>query len=309
VFEAGFLDAQGEFLPQAEVEKVVKLTEPLVSVTQSVNGQDSLTVEGRESLEYTIDFKNTGPTGVANLVLDVAVSPQIWDLSTLRVRKGGSLVSSNDKISWDGVTVPELRLLEAGQSGQVSFTVSTLREITVAATSDKDFSSTTTPVISIGAGKVSGNAITVKYAVEIAVASSLTHLSGPNPPEAGMESHFTITWTISTKYADMSGVRVVGNVPIGAEFVSGTGQVSAGEDIAFNQASKQVVWNIGNVPANSGVASAHLQASFRVRIVPAVNEAGSGKLLVTSQQFSGTDVWADVARTIQIPEILTEDVQ
>jgi len=309
VFEAGFLDEDGEFLSQAEVEKVVKLTEPLVTVTQTVNAQESLVVEGRESLEYTIDFKNTGPTGLANLVLDVAVNPDIWDLSALRVRKGGALSSSNDKISWDGVTVPELKLLEAGQSGQTSFVVSSLRSISVSNNSDKDYSTTTSPTITIGAGKVSGNAVTVKYAVEIAVASSLTSLSGPNPPQSGQESHFTITWTLSTNYADMSGVRLVGNVPIGAEFVSGSGQVSTGEDLAFNQAAKQVVWNIGNVPANSGTASAHLQASFRVRIVPAVNEVGAGKLLVTSQQFSGHDVWSDKQRTVALPDALTEDVE
>jgi|GEM_PF-5002654 len=303
VFEAGVLDQNGEFLKQAEVEKAVKLTQPAVTVTQTVNNQSSdIAADGGDSLEYAVTFENTGATGISNLVLEVSFTDGAWDPTTLVVKDGGSLTQGNI-ISWDGTAVPELRTLGAKQRGTVEFDVRPRFEQTVDDASDKNFATTSTPTVRIGSASSAGNPITVKYRAAITPGASATIVSGANPPAVGQETTYEVTWSLTSLYAELSGARMVGSISPGATFVTGSGSVSAGEDLVYNQNTNQILWNIDRVPANVGKLTPVITAKFRVKITPQANERGLKKVMVTNQSFTAKDTWTGEDRDEAVPDV------
>lgn len=304
VFSAGVLDKDGSYVKETEVEKIVKLSNPTITITQTIDGKSELTADADTALEYVVSFENTGPSGLTNLTLEVGFTPDIWDVKTLSVGDGGALKSGN-LIRWDGVSVPALRTLEAGQKAEVTFSVQPLRQLAITGLESKNFAVTTTPTIKIGSTGVNGNPVTVKYKADIAAGVTSTTIIGPNPPVISQESTYQITWTLTDLYNDLEGARFVGSVPAGAAFVVGSGHVSAGEDLVFNAATGQVLWNIGKVPANTGKQTASLTATFKITLTPQANAQGKKLLLVSKQQFTARDVWTSEDRTAPLPDVNT----
>ncbi len=306
VFEVGFKDDNGEFLKQTELEKVVKLVKPTITINQSVNGKQEILADADTPLIYTVSFTNTGPAGLANLVMEVSFDDGVWDLSTLRAQNGGSI--KDHLIKWDGVGVPGLRSLESGQKARVVFSVNPYRKVPINGSADKHFMTTTKPTIKIGSAFVAGNSVAVKYRALIEAGASASVASGASPPQVGQETVYDITWSVDNAYNDLGGARLVGEIPAGANFVKNSGHVSVGEDLTYNESKRQIVWNIGRVPANVGKLQPSFKATFRVKVTPAVNESGSKKLLVTNQSFSAKDDWTTEARDEKIIDVFTAEI-
>lgn len=308
VFSAGVLDQDGNFLKQTEVEKIVKLTTPTVTLNQTANGATELAADQDTELDYDVTFENTGPAGLSNLVLEVGFTAGVWDVKTLAIANGGVLKGDN-LIRWDGVTVPALRTLEAGQKASVAFSVRPLREPTVDDAGDKNFATTSTPTVKIGSAAVNGNPVTVKYRSAIAAGATSAVVSGPNPPTVGQATTYEVTWTLSNLFNELSGARFVGSIPAGATFEAGSGHVSVGEDLAYNPATQQVLWNIGKVPANVGKLTEDFRATFRVTVTPQANTAGRAITFVTQQQFTAHDTWTNEDRKVDLPDVATDIVE
>lgn len=306
IFSAGLIDQNGNFLKQTEIEKTVKLTQPSVTINQTVDGKTEAAVDPNQTLSYTIEFTNTGPSNLSNLSLELPFTAGVWDTSKLIILNGGALKGS--VIRWDGVKVPELRNLEPGQKGRVQLTVLALNTLTVDDAGDKNFATTSTPRVTIGNTSVDGNAVTVKYRAQISAGVSSKIVAGANPPAVGQETIYEITWSLTNLYSDLSGARYVGGVPATAEFVGGSGHVSAGEDLVYNTTSRQLLWNIGKVPANVGKLSPSLTATFRVRVTPGANAAGNEVLLLTNQEFTAKDLWANQDRKEEVPDVETQSL-
>lgn len=307
VFTAGVLDQDGNFLKQTEVEKIVKLTTPTITLSQTVNGATELAVDPDSDLDYDVTFENTGPAGLTNLVLELSFTSGVWDTKKLSIANGGAL--KGNLIRWDGVTVPALRALESGQKASVAFSVRPLREPVVDDASDKNFATTSTPTVKIGSASVNGNPVTVKYRSGIAAGATTAVTSGPNPPVVGQATTYEITWTLSNLYNELSGARFVGSIPAGATFVTGSGHVSVGEDLSYNPATQQVLWNIGKVPANVGKLTEDFRATFQVSVTPQPNNVGKTITFVSKQLFSAHDTWTNEERKLELPDIATVTVE
>jgi hypothetical protein len=307
LFEAGFMDQDGNFLKQTEIEKIVNLNQPTVTISQSVGGQTELVGQPGQKYEYVIEFENTGPAGLTNLALELSFTPGVWDLSQLSISNGGA-IKPNNIIRWDGVGVPELRALEAGRKGQVTVTARPMLEIAIDDAADKHFSTVTTPRVIIGNASVDGNVVTMKYPAGISAGAASRVLSGPNPPKVGQTTQYEISWTLTNLYNDLSGARFVGSVPSGAEFVANSGKVSAGEDLRYDPNTRQLIWTIGRVPANVGKLQPNLTATFTITLTPQPNEASLNKVILTAQEFTAKDTWTGQDRKEPIPDSTTEKV-
>ncbi|MFO0702668.1 MAG: hypothetical protein U0514_02205 [Candidatus Andersenbacteria bacterium] len=134
-------------------------------------------------------------------------------------------------------------------------------------------------------------------------------VAGPNPPVVGQQTTYEVTWTLSNLYNELSGARFVGSVPAGADFVAASGHVSVGEDLVFNAATKQILWNIGKVPANVGKLTPDFRATFRITVTPQANQTGQKETLVTQQEFTAHDTWTNEDRKVTVPDVLSAAVQ
>ena len=84
-------------------------------------------------------------------------------------------------------------------------------------------------------------------------------------------------------------------------YVSYTGLSGGGGDISYNESSRTVTWDIGDLA--QGVSA---QAAFQVEITPSTSQKGSAPALTSAASFSGYDRFAGVPISAEAGPVTTE---
>jgi hypothetical protein len=134
--------------------------------------------------------------------------------------------------------------------------------------------------------------------------------SGPFPPKVDNETTYTITWTATDSWNDVKGAKVVAILPPNVKWTGYTSPDS--ENITYDNTSGQVVWNVGDMKANTGSTYPTREVSFQVSITPSVSQLGQDVPLLNEAVISGTDAFsgARVGETkAQVTTNITSDPQ
>ena len=74
-----------------------------------------------------------------------------------------------------------------------------------------------------------------------------------------------------------------------------TGQIyPADEKISYDSRTNQVVWDIGDIPAGTGVLVPAREVVFQIGVVPQVNQIGEPIPIVNKSIFTAKDKFANV---------------
>ena len=76
--------------------------------------------------------------------------------------------------------------------------------------------------------------------------------------------------------------------------------------ITYNSASSQVTWDVGTIPAGTGVLTPTLTGAFQVSITPAEVERGKSIKLVNGSQFTGMDSFVNNSVDFKIDAMNTD---
>jgi hypothetical protein len=122
--------------------------------------------------------------------------------------------------------------------------------------------------------------------------------TGPLPPKAGNETTYTIVWNVSNTTSRITNAKVRGTLPFYVEWLSVTSPESA--KVSYDPASKEVVWDIGNIESSSGSTSPKT-LYMKVKLKPATSQTGSVANLVTNIIFTGKDSFTntDITKSMQ----------
>ena len=275
---------------------------------------DSVGSMGR-SIPVTIKWQNILPDKILNTQIVVIISGNIFDRSSVRVSDGGFYRSVDNSIVWDKNSTQNLISISPGNSGEVSFSVSSLPnsiqtrsiknphiDINVKTTGNR--SGTETGVIS------SDETITVKFP-STATLSSRTYRNtgpftntGPIPPKADIETTYTITWVLTNTNNDLENTTVTAILPAGVDWKN---EISpTGERLNFDSNTRILSWNIGNVASGTGFTRSAEEVSFKVGIVPSVNQIGSTPNLLSGPRVPARDAYTETQLVFENPQITTE---
>ena len=275
---------------------------------------DSVGSMGR-SIPVTIKWQNILPDKILNTQIVVIISGNIFDRSSVRVSDGGFYRSVDNSIVWDKNSTQNLISISPGNSGEVSFSVSSLPnsiqtrsiknphiDINVKTTGNR--SGTETGVIS------SDETITVKFP-STATLSSRTYRNtgpftntGPIPPKADIETTYTITWVLTNTNNDLENTTVTAILPAGVDWKN---EISpTGERLNFDSNTRILSWNIGNVASGTGFTRSAEEVSFKVGIVPSVNQIGSTPNLLSGPRVTARDAYTETQLVFENPQITTE---
>ncbi len=250
----------------------------------------------------TIKWQNTLPDKILNAQVKAVISGTAFDRNKVSVSGGGFYQSVNNTIFWDKNTTKNLLSVLPGDSGQVSFNVASLSNLTsgtlvknphidihISIVGDRSGSDTATVS--------SEEDVTIKIASNLGIkARSFRDVgpfknTGPVPPRADQESTYTLTWTLSNSTNDIKGAVVSATLPTGVVWKGETSP--SGEKIEYNSDNRVVTWNVGNVSAGIGYAYAPREVSFKVGIVPSLNQVGAEAQLLTDSVANATDLYTE----------------
>jgi len=291
----------GSFVVIKEANAQVQVIQPLLYISQLVNGSASYVASPGETLRYQISFTNIGSTAFDNLFLITRINGQALDLSTIQANDGGKVQPNDNMIIWDFSQVSALRRLDVQQQGEVSFTVKV----------KNDFS----PFVSVGqdntiiTDEVTISQITQKFSIKVSsglVISQKAYYkseeipnSGPVPPIVGKATTYTINWEIKDYFSDAKNVKVKAVLP---KNVSLTGKIMPSTESAnfsFDSKSREIVWSAGDVMAGTGVTGDPMGLSFQVSFASDASQKGSVAPLIGPVQITGENQFTNTTVSSQ----------
>jgi hypothetical protein len=239
-----------------------------------------------------VSWANNLPTRITDGQIVVSLSGNVFDENTVK-SNNGFYDSSNNQIIWDKNSISNLSEINPGESGTVSFSFDVPSLIGVSNTI-KD------PQVSIkvsirGRQPQLGSTFddinnfsekNVKIASDFQVATSGVYSGGNIVPKAETETNYKITWTLSNSVNNIIEAKAVAILPIYVRWIS----LAPGENknITYNDVTREITWNIGQVPSNTGINS-NKEASFIVSIKPSLSQVGSVPQLMKATSLSGKD--------------------
>jgi len=273
-----------------------------------------------ETLEYKINYQNNTPIGLEETIIKAKIQSDLFDLSW--VETNGYFDSASRQIIWNAGNTPELRLVNRGVSGSVSFKIRLKSNYPIKKLSDKNFvlkvstqmespsvppatNLQKTAAVSEINTKVAGKADLMVLAFFRDAASGIVN-KGTLPLQVGKGTNFTIHWKIINYSNDLGSITVKSVLPQG---VSWTGMVSGnyGDSAPqYNERTSEVIWQIPKLPATTGVVLPAREAIFQVAVVPSLNQIGSYMKLLEKTEFVAKDDFTGQEISFAIDSINSE---
>ncbi|HAE36549.1 TPA: hypothetical protein DEP30_02145 [Candidatus Nomurabacteria bacterium] len=272
----------------------ITIVKPFLETNILVNDTSS----SGETIEVKVSWKNNLSTRITDGEIIANLGGNVFDRMSVNPSQG-FYDSANNRIIWDKNVVGDLASIEPGERGEVSFSVKSI-PLLGSQSSIKDPQVTIDVSIrgkqpSFGSTYADINNFSkkvVKILSDFQIASSASYKSGSMPPKAETETQYDITWTLSNGTNAISGATARAAIPI---YVKWVGPVSTRENITYNESTREVIWNIGSVRANTG-GNYNREATFTLSLKPSVSQIGSAPQLMKDlyilgkDTFTGTDV-------------------
>lgn len=290
---------QGAFTLYAGSQRATTLGSPYVDIVQTVNPN---IVSAGDNLKYTISFRNNTQVRIGEGSLRVQLDSKLLDLTRLDTR-GADFDPSTNTIIWRANTVPQLKTFAPNEQGEVSFSVPVKKIIPIENFQDVNyiiktnttFESDEVPT-TLGVNKIlQGNSSEVKLATRIIPKASIFYKSkdssiinsGPIPLKIAQSTSFTVNLEIQNLTNDVSGVVFKTSLPANVVW---TGQsLASNGNITYNEKTKEIVWNVGKVPSNTGLLRPLYRAVFQIAITPTINQLDQEPRLLNKIDYTAKD--------------------
>ncbi len=296
----------GNFVVIKEASEDVEIIQPLLFISQQINGSSNYVASPGETLHYQIFFRNIGSTPFDNLFILSRLNGSGFDLSTLKSDEGQARPNDN-LIIWDSKQISALQHLDPQQEAKVDFQV-TLKDTWVPSDLEKNnvVLKNQVNVSDISQEfdtKVNSRLVVTQqgyYANQEGIVNS-----GPVPPEVNKTTTYTIRWQVKNYLNDVKNVKVRAVLPEG---VTLTAKIVPDDQISrfsFDSTSREIVWSVGDLPAGTGGTSSQPEVTFQVSLTPSVIQKGMVASLIGSATASGEDQSTGATISATAPAINT----
>jgi hypothetical protein len=139
----------------------------------------------------------------------------------------------------------------------------------------------------------------IKVETDAHFSAQVTHNTGPIenegalPPKVGQKTEYTVTWAVTNTFNELGSAKVIATLP---DYVTWNNiVVGQGEKISYNPDSREVVWDVGGVKAQSNGKEALRQVSFQIGFVPSQSQVQTSPTLVNVANFTARDTFTETA--------------
>lgn len=263
---------------------------PFIDVALSLNGDQSGTVPvaAGEVIDVEIVVTNSLEYTIYDGTITLGLSGNALSDYTVR-STSGFYESINNTVSWEPSSVNSLREILPGE------------DVRLAVTLEPDPDTNATPQLAfdvdVKARRVTEGRATeelIGTAAGVAKVSSVAFLlgetgrdtsiftdTGPLPPTAEEKTTYTLTLFAQNGTNDISDVEVTASLPVYVQWLDKT---SGAGKITFNETSRTVTWNAGDIDANQSKI-----AGFQVSLLPSISQIGTTPTLLGEQRLKGND--------------------
>lgn len=287
--------------------QLVSIKKPFIDIGLSLNGvsQREYAVDSKTAIRGEIDWVNNMNTSISDLEIRAKIVGNAVDRKSINALQG-FYNSGENAIVWDKGSVSKFQSINPGDSGTLSFSLSPL---SLLSTPGKIIADPYINIVIDVSGKqavegfetrelTNSQSSTIHIISDLGFANKALYYSGPfvnsGPvsPKVGQETTYTIVWAVSNSANSVSKAKIVSTLPSWVRFVGPVSPSSA--DFAYNASTREVTWNIGNIPKGVGITTAGREVAFQVGFTPSLSQVGSLPTLVNDATLTGHDDFANV---------------
>ncbi|MBD3300437.1 MAG: hypothetical protein GF347_03735 [Candidatus Moranbacteria bacterium] len=287
-----------------ESVKIDITTSPLI-VEQTISGTDNESVDPGGNIKVKIDFYNSSNITMRDVVLAVEIKGAAVDFDQVAVENDGDYSSRDKRIVWRGGNNPILKALKPQERGSVNYQVKILENLPSETSEDRNFEFTTIAQIDspdvetpIGQNKlISSDLKKVKINSKVMFETfafyndNVIENKGPIPPRVKSTTTYTIHWKIKNINNDLNSVVVKTVLPDYVEWEDNIYPYSENEKISFNDRTKEVIWEVGKLPAFTGTQLEAREVVFQISLTPEEHHLGQTLNLTGQSNLTAKDVF------------------
>ena len=292
-----------EFVPFASVEKSVKIISSTLDVFRKINGDYNYIASPGETLNYIIEFKNTGEDVYRNLSLEVELESNVLDFSSIETT-GGRV--EGKKIVFSSKDFPDLLFLGPYGEGEVGFKVDV-----------KEYTSAFHPQNGKILENITFGGVEKPFQTRVSSSASFSQkvycnkedlpsqikdfeIYGPCPFQSEQETILTVVFDIENLGNQLKDVKIKTSLPSNIEYLKDKIYPS-GAKFSFNEITRELVLNVGSLPAYLPSKFFAFQIKIKPDTLPTT--------LVGRTKITGKDIWTNKSLGISVPSINTDLIQ
>lgn len=310
------------FLQYSQSEFVTQIAPSPIILLLGIEGvEEECKINPGQRLNYKIEFRNNTDVVLRELILRANFEDNIFDFKKLELGGIGFFDSRENIITWSGAEVSALNLLEPNQLGQVRFSVQIKESLPIFSFNDKNFQArilAEIETLSVPA-KFSIPELKVERELVCKINSQLDLKAkvyyyepepgiiniGPIPPRVNQLTTYTVHWQITNTSNDLKNIKVWATLPQGINWQNYYINKVSGSNINYNERTKEVIWEISELPAGTGVVLPVYELIFQIGLRPSINQVGQIPTLIKESSIEGKDSFTEVTLKDFSPEIDT----
>lgn len=287
--------------------QVIPLTNAFLDAKIEVANQtgSAVAIASNQQVRVRVTYRNTLSVPITNAELTIGLSGAAYDQGLVEPA-AGFFDSLNNKIRWTIQQDPKLASIGPGESGSVNFSIRP-RQLTGSSVSANPTINVVLDVMGYqsGGAKLTAVAVDTKTFTINSDLNVLAHSihytgaiqnSGPMPPAPNKETTYTLEFRITNTRNRIAGAKLITKLPTYVSWKEVILPQVETQNVSYNQVTRELVWDIGDVQGGSTSASRTL--SVKVGITPSTNQVGTAPLLTDSLTLTGRDTFTNQDLTI-----------
>jgi len=271
---------------------------PFVSAQMSLGEENSneFTIATGIETSFIVYWENELSNSLSNMELELHFSGNGFDPTRVSVNQGFFDTGKNS-IIWNQTNNTTLKNIVPGQTGQLSFTITPKSGVSNPVINTAIHAEGI--IVGQNIGKESVTNIytgTIKVESTVSLGGKVLHFDGPMtnsgfvPPKVGNETTYTVEWSLSSSSSNLKDAIVKAELP---SYITWKDQTfPSGEDISFNQVTREVVWKPGNVSSGNG-QTFQRKAYFKIGFTPSQSHLSLSPILVAQTKLEAKDAFTN----------------
>lgn len=314
-----FLIISDQISPISLEKKVaqIKLEESLLHLAILVNNSDNYIASPGEELTYQLGYKNNSSVTLEEVIIRAYLEGEMFDFQSIKTN--GYFDSLSRQIIWQTATQPNLKMIQPGEEGKVEFKIYVKKDFPIKGINDKHFvlkvkmimespsvlprsGLNKTVVFSENQTKVKGKTVLLSYALYRDPASGIIN-KGSLPLRVNQSVNFTVHWKIINYANDLSDIKIRSYLGPG---VGWTGMIAGNYGDSppkYNERTGEVIWEIENLPATTGLVLPAREVIFQVVVTPSLNQIDKYVKILETSELIAQDVFTGEKIRVEAPSI------
>lgn len=236
------------------------VSNPLLSLDISVNNSRNYVANPGDELSYSINYKNTSSYSLSNLILSVKLDGNMYDLSTLDTR-GGFFDGSTRTIVWGPSNISDFSSLGSNINGTVGFAVKLKQDFnlqgsdTLFVKSSAKLSTSTVPD-GLDASEIASSVNLVTNITKLPTISQSV--------DSVDDKSYNIKWNIANPGNGLNNAIMKAALSEGVSWQNIFSSNISLENPTYNEKTKTITWNLGNIPGGVGALMPKYELQFQV---------------------------------------------